>query len=76
LIVDPSYLTGSLTVTIQEPLAGPEAFSADQGKLFIAAQDGSTMIMTMTGEEVVLDIDTNGDGTTDATVRTRWDDLN
>lgn len=76
LIVDPGYLTGSLTVTIQEPVAGPEAFTADQGKLLVAAQDGSRMIMTMTGEEVVLDIDTNGDGATDATMKTRWNDLN
>jgi hypothetical protein len=76
VIVDPSYLSGALTITIQQPISGVNLDTPNQGKLVIKAQDGSQIIMTITDGDVDLEVDTNGDETIDGTISTTWEDIN
>jgi hypothetical protein len=76
MIVDPSYLTGALTVTVQQTIAGSGENGPDQGKVLITAQDGSNLTMVFKEGSVNLEVDTNGDGTMDGEISTTWDDLN
>ena len=73
--MDPEYLTGALTVTIQKSISGTDPNAPDAGQILVTAQDGSYLTMTLSGGNVTLEVDTDNDGTVDGTLSVNWDDL-
>jgi hypothetical protein len=74
-VVDPDYLSGTCTVTVQLPITGTNPDSPDQGELLVEAQDGSSLTLTVENGDVDLDVDTNGDGIIDGTLATTWENI-
>lgn len=75
LTVDPSSISGALTITVIQPIAGSDLEAPAAGELRIAAEDGSTLTLTVVNGNVTLEIDSNGDGDVDDILATTWADL-
>lgn len=74
-IIDTALIAGPLIVTIQTTISGAEADEPEQGKLRVAAQDGSYLIMTVADGDVTVEVDTDNDGVIDGTFSAEWMDL-
>ena len=75
IIVSPDYLASALTITIQSPLKNNGMEAMDEGGLFVEAQDGSSLTVTIDSGDVTLEVDTNGDSVADGTLSMQSDDL-
>jgi hypothetical protein len=71
--VQPTNVSGALTVTILQPIQGTGAPTG--GSFRITAQDNSKLTATLSSGGVSLAIDTNADGVNDGTISTSWDFL-
>jgi len=69
-------ITGSLTLTVIEPVVGTNPESPASGELLIEAEDGSSVTVTVILGDVEMSIDSDGDGISDGTLSGTWDDLN
>lgn len=69
-------ISGTLTLTVVAPVAGTDPTSPDSGELFIEAEDGSSVTVTVSYGDVELSIDTDGDGISDGTLNGVWDEFN
>ncbi len=68
-------IPGTMTLTVISPVAGVDPFSPDNGELLIEAEDGSSVKVTVAYGDVVLSVDTDGDGVSDGTLAGTWDEL-
>ncbi len=69
-------ISGTLTLTVIAPVVGINPESPDSGELLIEAEDGSSVTVTVTYGDVLLSIDTDGDGIDDGTLSGTWDEMN
>jgi hypothetical protein len=74
-IVDTDLITGPLTVTFQTAISGTDGDEPEQGKLNVAAQDGSYLTMSLSDGDLTVDVDTDKDGEVDGTFSAEWMDL-
>lgn len=75
--LDLSILDTPLDGTIKAPFSGPETTDLQAGSVEMKAQDNGTLLLSITDTDgtVQLDLDSDGDGTIDDSLLTRWDDL-
>ncbi len=71
-IIDPEIIAGPLTVTVLTVISGTKIDEPEQGKLQVEAQDGSNLSMTISSGDVVIEVDTDNDGTVDGTLSSEW----
>jgi hypothetical protein len=74
-IFNTDLVTGPLTVTVKDPVAGDEVDAPDSGRLLVKAQDGSSLIMTFNAGIVTIEVDTDDDGVIDGTLTADWMDI-
>ena len=74
-IVDTDLIIGPLTVTFQTAISGTDGDEPEQGKLKVAAQDGSHLTMSLSDGDLTVDVDTDNDGAVDGTFSAEWMDL-
>jgi hypothetical protein len=74
-IVDTGLIIGPLTVTVQTAISGTDGDEPEQGKLKVAAQDGSYLTMSLSDGDLTVDVDTDNDGEVDGTFSAEWMDL-
>jgi hypothetical protein len=67
---------GSLQASTTATISGPSSMAPDSGAFVTRATDNSSVTATVSsGGNVSLAVDTDGNGTTDGTSSTTWDDL-
>jgi hypothetical protein len=69
-------ISGTLTLTVVAPVVGTDPMTPDSGELFIVAEDGSSVTVTVSYGDVELSIDTDGDDVSDGTLSGTWDEMN
>ena len=75
VVFELSGVDGDLDLAITEPVSGRAFPEPEDGRIKITADDGSSAVVILTVDAVVIEIDTVGDGVVDGVLRTTWDDL-
>jgi hypothetical protein len=71
--VEIGLITGHLTIRIEMPVSVNAMDVPTAGKLKVLAQDDSRLFMTFDNGYVDIEVDTNGNGEIDDTMRIEWD---
>ena len=73
-----STLSDPLAGEIGTSFSGPDALDLQAGSVRVTAADNSNLLLTITDANgtVSLDLDSDGNGSAEDTVATKWDDLN
>jgi len=68
-------MDADLELVIIEAISGTSFPEPEDGRIRIAASDGSSAVVIIEDDAVTVEIDTNGDGEVDGVLRTTWDEL-
>jgi hypothetical protein len=71
--IEIGLITGHLTIRIEMPVSVDAMDVPTAGKLKVLAQDDSRLFMTFDNGYVDIEVDTNGNGEIDDTMRIEWD---
>jgi len=73
--VGASWLAGTVYVETREPLAGPPDDHPQTGVLMLRGANGSRIRVTLQIEDILVELDADGDGVYEASEIITWDDL-